>query len=62
MFALKMKGLLPMTENELELIKIIRENDNKEQAILTAVESILSFLEQRESSLKPSAVCLQGQA
>ena len=51
-----------MTENELELIKIIRENDNKEQAILTAVESILSFLEQHESSLKPSAVCLQGQA
>ena len=44
-----------MTENELQLLKIINENDNKEQAVLTAVETILSFLAQRESSPKPSA-------
>ena len=39
-----------MTENEKELISIIRENDNQEEAIVTAVETILSFLEQHESS------------
>jgi hypothetical protein len=51
-----------MTKNELELINIIRENDNKEQAIFTAMEVILSFLEQHESFPIPSAVSLQVQA
>ena len=51
-----------MTEKELKLIKLINENDNTNQAILTAVETILSFLEQRESSLKPSADPFPGQA
>ena len=51
-----------MTENELELIKLIRENDNQEEAILTAVSIITSFLEQCESSPTPSVACLQGQA
>ena len=39
-----------MTDNEVELIKIIRENDNPEQALVAAVETILSYLRQRESS------------
>lgn len=39
-----------MTENELNLIKLIRENDNSEEAILTAVRIITSFLEQEKSS------------
>lgn len=38
-----------MTENELRLIEMIRDNDNKEEAITTAVNIILSFLEQPES-------------
>ena len=38
-----------MTENELRLIKLIRENDNPDEAMLTAVNIILSFLEQPES-------------
>ena len=39
-----------MTENERELIKLIRENDNPEQALVTAVNTILCFLTQHESS------------
>ena len=48
-----------MTENEKDLIKIIRENDNPEQAIVTAVETILSFLKRHESSVEQAAVGLQ---
>lgn len=39
-----------MTENELRLINLIRENDNPEEAIVTAVSIITSFLEQQRSS------------
>lgn len=39
-----------MTENELKLIELIRENDNPEQAISTAVSIITSFLERLQSS------------
>jgi hypothetical protein len=39
-----------MTKNERELITIIRENDNSEIAFVTAVETILSFLELLGSS------------
>ena len=38
-----------MTKNELKLIELIRENDNKEEAILTAVSIITSFLAQIQS-------------
>ena len=51
-----------MSNNEMELINFIRENDNPEQAVLIAIETILSFLEQHESSQVPSVACLQGQA
>ena len=39
-----------MTANEIELINLIRENDNPEQALTTAVDIILLYLVQRESS------------
>ena len=39
-----------MTDNELELIKLVRENDNPGQALVTAVETILLYLKQHESS------------
>ena len=48
-----------MTDNEKELIKIIRENDNPEQALMTAAVIILDYLKQLESSSKPSAAALQ---
>ena len=39
-----------MTDNEKELIRIIRENDNPEQALMAATVIILGFLKQHESS------------
>lgn len=39
-----------MTDNELRLIELIRENDNREEAIVTAVSIITSFLERLQSS------------
>ncbi len=42
----------------MELIKLIRENDNPEQALLTATLVILDYLKQHESSEEQVAVCL----
>ncbi len=39
-----------MTDNEKELINMIRENDNPEEALMTAAVIILGFLKQHESS------------
>lgn len=44
--------------NEIKLIKLIRETDNKEEAIATAIDIILSFLEQHESSEDKVPACL----
>ena len=49
-----------MTENEKELISLIRENDNLEQALTTAAVIIINFLKQHESSEAQVAVALQG--
>lgn len=49
-----------MTENEKELINIIRENDNPEEALMTAAVIILGFLKQHESFQEASSVCLQA--
>ena len=51
-----------MTANEIELINLIRENDNPGQALTTAVETILIYLKQHESSEGQAVVCLQVQA
>lgn len=48
-----------MTTNEIELIKLIRENDNPGQALVTAVNTILLFLKQHESSEEQAAVGLR---
>ena len=48
-----------MTENEKELINLIRENDNPEKALCTAIETILSYLTQHESFQEQVAVDLQ---
>ena len=50
------RGIKIMTENEKELIKLIRDNDNPEQALMTAAVIILGFLKQHESSVTQVAV------
>ena len=48
-----------MTDHEKELIKLIRENDNPEQALLTAAVIILGFLKQHESSEEQAPASLR---
>ena len=42
-----------MSNNLIELLNIVRENDYPEEALLVAVEIISSFLEQCESFREP---------
>ena len=49
-----------MTENEIELINLIRENDNPEQALMTATVIVLGFLKQLESSEEQAAAGLSA--
>ena len=49
-----------MTENEKELIKMIRENDNPTTALMTAAVIVLGYLKQHESNSKASVACLQA--
>lgn len=51
-----------MTENEKELLYIIRNHDNPEQALNIAVQTIISFLEQHGSSQEPSVADVQVSA
>lgn len=51
-----------MTTNEQELLTLIREHENPEQALLTAVLIIGSVLEQCGSCQAPSAGGLQEPA
>lgn len=51
-----------MTDNEIKLINLIRENDNPDEAIITAVNTILSFLEQPESFGEQAPAYPLGQA
>lgn len=51
-----------MTDNELKLLELVRVNDNPEEAIITAVSIITSFLELHESSQVPCFASLVGQA
>ena len=48
-----------MTDNEKELINMIRENDNPEEALMTAAVVILGFLKQHESFVEQAPACLQ---
>lgn len=47
------------TQHELELFKIINENDNPEKAVLTAIEVFTAFLEQLEASQELQPAYLQ---
>lgn len=48
-----------LLKNEEELLKIIRENVNPEQAALTAIEVILEYLRQPESFEAQAAAYLR---
>lgn len=48
-----------MTDNEKELLRIIRENDNPVAAMMTAATIILGFLQQLESSEGQASVGLR---
>ena len=43
--------------NEVELLRIISENDNPERAVMTAITVFAAFLEQLEADLTPPAAC-----
>ena len=47
-----------MSKNEIELINMIRENDNPEQALMAAATIILGYLKQHGSSEEQAAVGL----
>ena len=51
-----------LSEYEIELMRIIFENDNPEQAVLTAIEVFTSFLEQSEAFPVLPASCVQESA
>ena len=48
-----------MTDNERELLHIIHQHDNPEQALEIALKIIVEFLEQDESSQVQPVVCPQ---
>ena len=48
-----------MTNNEKELLKIIRENDNPSSALMTATLIIVEYLRQHGSSAKPAVADLR---
>ena len=49
-----------MSENQKELIDLIRGNDSPEQALMTAAKIILGFLKLHESSEAQVSVGLQA--
>jgi len=48
-----------MTDNEKELINIIRENDNPQAALAVAVETILLYLKRHGSSQEQAVADLR---
>ena len=46
-----------MSTHEIELFKIINENDNPEQAVLIAIKTFAAFLEQLAEGQEPQTVC-----
>lgn len=48
-----------MTENEIKLINVIRKQKNPVQALIVAINIIVFYLTQHESSPKPCSVDLR---
>ena len=53
---------MAMTKNELNLIKLIRENDNPVQAMTTSIIIVLGHLKQHGSSQAQAPAARQGLA
>ena len=51
-----------MTNYAEELVDLVRKDVNPEQAVLIAINTIISFLEQHESSPSQEIVALPGRA
>ena len=47
-----------MDEYEIELMNMIYENDNPEEAVLTAIKVFAAFLERLAEDPAPQVVCL----
>lgn len=58
-FTLELKGEIIMTANEIELINLIRENDNPTQALMASAVIILGYLRQHESFEEQAVAGLQ---
>lgn len=50
------KGDCKMDTHEIELMNLIYENENPEQAVLTAIKVFAAFLEQLAADPEPQAV------
>lgn len=48
-----------MSKNEIELFRIVNENDNPDQAVMTAITVFAAFLERLAEDPGPQAACLQ---
>ena len=48
-----------LRNNEEEFMKIIRENDNPEQAAVIAIKVFAAFLARLEADQEPQLVCLR---
>ena len=48
-----------LSKNEIELMRIVSENDNPEMAVLTAIEVFTAFLEQPVAVPVLQVACLQ---
>lgn len=48
-----------MTNKEMALIKMIRENENPAQALMTAIIIVQGYLKQHESSAAQDLACLR---
>ena len=51
-----------MTENELELLNLVRECENPERAMQIAIEIICQYIERPLSCPEPAAACLPAPA
>ena len=51
------RGVYGVSTQEVELFKIINENDNPELAVLTAIKVFAAFLEQPVKVPEPLVVC-----
>lgn len=47
-----------MSENEMKLLEMVRENDNPDMALMAASAIILGYLKQHESSEEQAAAYL----